>query len=138
MKKCNTCNTIKPIECFNRNKAKPDGLANKCKDCNREYLKNHYKSNKEYYSEKRERNRAEYKKKFYEFLKTKSCQVCGNSDIRVLEFDHVRDKKFNISAKMANMPLENLMSEISKCEILCANCHRIKTSNQLGWYKDLL
>lgn len=36
------------------------------------------------------------------------------------------------------MPLENLMAEIEKCDILCANCHRIKTAKQLGWYKDLI
>lgn len=138
MKFCTSCKTEKAFEEFNKNRAKPDGLSAKCKDCNKEYLKEHYQKNKEYYSDKRERNRDVYRKEFYEFLLTKSCQSCGVSDIRVLEFDHRSDKSFNISSKMANMPLKALMLEIEKCDILCANCHRIKTSKQLGWFKDLL
>jgi hypothetical protein len=64
-----------------------------------------------------------------EYLKTHHCVDCGNSDVRVLEFDHVRGRKeTNVSNIIRNgWKLERLISEIEKCEVRCCNCHRIIT-----------
>lgn len=64
-----------------------------------------------------------------DYLNLHSCIDCGNSDVRVLEFDHVRGKKLiSISHAVRNAWNENnLKEEMSKCEIRCANCHRIIT-----------
>ena len=66
------------------------------------------------------------------FLKGKSCVDCGNSDKRVLEFDHVRGiKEGHISHAVKNAwSIERLQKEIDKCEIRCCNCHRIVTINR--------
>lgn len=65
-----------------------------------------------------------------EYLKYHSCVDCGNSDLRVLEFDH-RDpsqKKFAISRKVSDgVSIETLVKEVAKCDVRCANCHRIRT-----------
>ena len=64
-----------------------------------------------------------------EYLKTHPCVDCGNSDIRVLEFDHVRGQKLgNVShAVHQTWSEEKLLNEIAKCEVRCCNCHRIAT-----------
>ncbi len=64
-----------------------------------------------------------------EYLQNHPCIDCGNSDIRVLEFDHVRGiKKGNISHAMREAwSIERLQLEIDKCEVRCCNCHRIVT-----------
>jgi len=54
----------------------------------------------------------------------------------VFEFDHLpgSEKANNVSwlAKMGRS-VEKLMAEIAKCEVVCANCHRIRThSGTLG------
>lgn len=61
-----------------------------------------------------------------------SCTDCGNSDKRVLEFDHVRGIKIgHISHAIKNAwSLDKLKLEIEKCEIRCCNCHRIVTINR--------
>jgi len=64
-----------------------------------------------------------------DYLRLHPCVDCGNSDVRVLEFDHVRGKKeTNVSNIIRNgWKLERLISEIEKCEVRCCNCHRIIT-----------
>ena len=64
-----------------------------------------------------------------DYLKTHPCVDCGNSDIRVLEFDHVKGQKVgNISHGVHRAwKVEKLIAEINKCEVRCCNCHRIIT-----------
>ena len=63
------------------------------------------------------------------YLKTHPCIDCGNSDIRVLEFDHVRGiKSGNISHSIRNnWSIDKIKEEIKKCEVRCCNCNRIVT-----------
>lgn len=60
------------------------------------------------------------------YLKEHPCLDCGESDIIVLEFDHVRGKKSSpISTAIRHCwSIEKLQKEIEKCEVRCANCHR--------------
>ena len=63
-----------------------------------------------------------------EYLRTHACVDCGETDLLVLEFDHLRDKKYNI-AEMINRDFTwaSILREIEKCEVVCANCHRRRT-----------
>jgi hypothetical protein len=56
------------------------------------------------------------------------CVKCGIDDYRLLDFDHIdpKTKTMHISRKL-NLPFETLLEEAKKCQLLCANCHRIKT-----------
>ena len=47
MKHCNRCNTSKPLNEFSKYKAAKDGLQAKCKECVKQYNKQHYQDNKE-------------------------------------------------------------------------------------------
>lgn len=63
------------------------------------------------------------------------CQYCGyDSNPRALQFHHTDpdSKEFNISQAYPNgyINWEEAKEEIKKCEILCANCHRIQTSKE--------
>jgi hypothetical protein len=59
------------------------------------------------------------------------CVDCGETDIRVLEFDHRRDKRGNVT-KLARdeCGIETLRAEVAKCEIRCGNCHRRRTRSE--------
>lgn len=53
------------------------------------------------------------------------CQRCGyNKCLRALEFHHLdpNEKDFGISTQL-NRDLDDLRKEISKCVLLCSNCH---------------
>jgi hypothetical protein len=54
------------------------------------------------------------------------CVDCGEMDLDVLDFDHVRGVKTdNVSSLVRRkVGIDKLQIEIEKCEVRCANCHR--------------
>ena len=70
------------------------------------------------------------KKLLPEYKVSKGCLHCGYSlSPYALDFDHLDPtiKKFDVSRRLCNGTLTSLFKEIRKCQVLCANCHRIKT-----------
>ena len=64
----------------------------------------------------------------FDVLSSSNCFDCGLDDIVVLEFDHLYDKSAEISQLVCGgYALETLRTEIAKCAIRCANCHRRQT-----------
>jgi hypothetical protein len=72
------------------------------------------------------------------YLESHPCVDCGESDRSVLEFDHLEDKSFNISRGFRDRPWSQVLAEIEKCEVRCANCHKLRTGRSRGWYQALL
>ena len=56
----------------------------------------------------------------------------------MLEFDHLRDKLFNIGPSLSRKSWDNIEAEMSKCEVVCANCHRRRTARRRGAFRVLL
>jgi hypothetical protein len=54
------------------------------------------------------------------------CSRCEESDPRCLVFHHTSDEKRTTVAQMVSdgRPRGEILSEIERCELLCANCHR--------------
>ena len=59
------------------------------------------------------------------------CKKCGSRDC--LEFDHIKkeDKSFNISDRLTDS-ISKVLKEISKCQLLCKNCHKEKNKKDNG------
>lgn len=134
MKKCKSCNKIKELSDFNKNKIKPDGLQGQCRECSNNNCKYHYNNNKKDYTSRNRDTRWKKRILLGQYLSNKKCKDCGTDDIRVLEFDHLKDKKFNISGSVYKYTWKKILKEIEKCDIVCANCHRIRTySRSVSW-----
>jgi|LakMenEpi03Aug12_release.lakeMendotaPanAssembly.Ray.scaffolds.fasta_scaffold691272_2 hypothetical protein len=138
-KKCSKCNEVKQLSEYNRHNKRKDGLQTYCKVCSRKKNTSYYKNNKHtqipIINEGR-RDRKERNRKFvFEYLMNHPCVDCGETDPRVLEFDHRGDKIANVSDLMkAVTSLEKIEIEINKCDVRCANCHRRKTSIDQNWF----
>lgn len=98
------------------------------------YAKARYKENPERYRAATRR----YKAKMYVqhqqrmvYLKSSPCADCnGKFPPECMDFDHIRgEKKFAISASIYLSP-ERIANELAKCELVCANCHRIRTKQR--------
>ena len=97
-KKCSSCKKYKFKWKYNKNRTKRDGLQHQCRPCQHEYhnkqwypknKKDRLKSVKKYKWERRQDN---YRRVIKEYF-VKGCVDCGESNVRVLEFDHVRGEK---------------------------------------------
>lgn len=94
-----------------------------------------YFENPEKQKEYAKRRRAENRKKLWLYLSEHSCIDCGETNPMKLDFDHVRgEKEFDLACATNNYGWTRIKKEIDKCEIRCANCHRVKTGNELGWW----
>jgi hypothetical protein len=69
----------------------------------------------------------------------RGCECCGyNAHPSALDFDHIDPvSKVRDIAQMHTTSIMQLTNEISKCQVLCANCHRIKT-HDLPVFEQLL
>ena len=99
-------------------------------------------SNKEYYKTQTGLRKKliieENKRKILIYLGSNVCVDCSESDIRVLEFDHVRGEKIRGVSQMISRGCswKTIEKEIAKCDVRCCNCHRKKTIETLGWYRN--
>jgi hypothetical protein len=74
----------------------------------------------------------------FAYLLTHPCVDCGKPDPVLLDFDHTRDKLANVSDLVAwRAPIAQLVTEMRKCEVRCANCHRRRTAKAGGWYRTV-
>jgi hypothetical protein len=140
-KYCSGCEQEKSFENFSF-KDKMKGTRQRwCKSCLATANRSHYKNHKQEYIDRattrNQRVIEENRKKLLEYLMQHPCVDCGNIDIRCLEFDHVRGTKISTIARMLGK-FENwnvIEAEIAKCEVRCANCHRIKTLERANLWR---
>lgn len=131
MKVCCSCRIAKSSDKFYSNKTKADGLQPSCIDCKKIYNQAHYKKDIEAYKKRNKahnaRSRAEFRLWMVE-LKSKPCTDCKETYHPCqMDFDHVRgEKEFEIG-QAACLSRERVEQEIQKCELVCANCHRLRT-----------
>jgi hypothetical protein len=156
-KKCAHCEEFKELTEFYKSKLYKDGFRSWCKLCcskqNAQYRKDHPdrmnkfrdKFNKqrpnyqkEYYQKigkKRETSKRLQNRNFLWSLKDKPCADCGiKYHPIVMDFDHLPQFKKNheISRLAKTGDKEAILAEIAKCELVCANCHRMRTLGRLN------
>ena len=116
MKKCTKCGASKSLDEYGFRTIKSVRYTrNECKPCRVEV---------------RKKIRLERREEFLVYKKTLSCVNCGHSDYRVLDFHHANDDKDKGVSELVQQgySMEKIMAEVSKCEVLCANCHRVEHS----------
>ena len=66
-------------------------------------------------------------------IKRAPCSDCKRYyPAAAMDFDHVRGEKVARISKLVDNGMGSaLLKELEKCELVCANCHRIRTHNRL-------
>lgn len=125
-KVCGKCKKEKYLDEFHKNSTKKDGLRSICKECSKEYHKQHYLNNIEKYKAKSQILRDFLKTFVNRYKQFKSCKICKEKRYWVLEFHHKDrlEKTDTINRFVTNGNFKLLKKEIRKCEVLCSNCHK--------------
>lgn len=140
-KHCWSCDTWFPrtAEYFHRDRTKSDGLHGSCKPCVRERKRKWQAGHLErlrIYSERHRHpngkplpfptiNRQADNTQYIWLVKERGCCIlCGEQRTESLMFHHrePKEKSFNLSEPKARA-LKDIKAEITKCDLLCANCH---------------
>ncbi len=137
MKTCTRCGETKPLCQFPPvRRSEPEKLQSWCRAC---FAEANAKNYPPYYARDHDRiiariaaQRDEIRRHVIQYLQMHPCVDCGCTDIVVLEFDHQGNKVADISTyAMGGRSWEVVKAEIDKCEVRCANCHRLRTAE--GW-----
>ena len=130
MKVCLKCNVNKSLDSFHKRKDVKDGRQAYCKPCRKEVSAKAYKGTSAKKSEQVKILRARNLEEMRSF-KSKPCADCGGSfHFAAMQFDHLPGfKKLGNVSMMLDKPIK-MREEIAKCEVVCANCHAIRTYNR--------
>lgn len=139
LRRCSRCRDFKPLAQFPFRDIRAGVRGHYCRHCQSTYRRGHYAAHKIDYIT-RAMTEAQLKREdslllLHEYLRVHPCVDCGETDIRVLEFDHTdpRSKTMAVTTMIGRRRWPTIMSEIHKCDVRCANCHRKRTARQQGW-----
>lgn len=140
-KRCRHCDTVKSVTSFYRRGTR---YRSECKECGKKKLRTYYQENETFRAKQNaasskgaKQRKAEKQAYVLEYLRERMCVDCGEQNLIVLQFDHHNDDKDdNVAYLMCNGgPLASLVREIEKCEVVCANCHIIRTARRANNYR---
>lgn len=133
LKVCSKCDEAKPLDEFYTRKYRPGhggGLYAHCKTCHKTGTVAHHKGAGKSVRRKNVKEYTVRRRVLLWQIKDTPCADCGGRfPPYVMDFDHKdpTQKEFTIAAYLNRVSLERLMAEVAKCDIVCANCHRIRT-----------
>lgn len=126
-KYCNSCAQVLPLTSFS-----PSG--NSCRECANKRSRAYYAKAKQDTNWIKQRNTRvaqdglEKKKKAVEYLGGKCLDCGGVFPSAVYDFHHLdpTEKEHNLGNLLRKKNFAEVEKELSKCVLLCANCHRIR------------
>ena len=132
MKTCTRCQTEKPDSAFFIKNKKTGLRRHHCQTCQRLYQTEwHAKNRKKHNAQIRIAGEARID--WVRSLKEKPCTDCKKVyHYCAMDFDHRPGEKkdFNLN-RVKTYSLKKLHAEIAKCDLVCANCHRIRTFKRI-------
>jgi len=96
--------------------------------------KRHYALNKQKYLVRNTKYRLAIRQFVQDIKEKNPCMDCGiQHPYYVMDFDHLDEslKLNDINYLASSGRIGALKKEIVKCEVVCANCHRMRTHNRL-------
>lgn len=136
--RCCACKDELPVDQFSFKNKKTGRRNTRCKACQKAYAAEHYKNNSDAYKVRATKSRPELRTRsraWVQAYKTGSpCTDCGGVfHHAAMDFDHIHPGKVANVAVLAaeGASLKKLRDEIAKCDLVCSNCHRIRTFKRM-------
>ena len=129
MKTCGRCGVLKPPDDFHLS-TRYDGRQPWCKECRREYDKRYWASRKDLRLEQKRAWKNGMAAWARDLKVDKPCADCGDTfHPAAMTWDHLpgTNKLGDVGNMVRRAGKERILAEISKCELVCANCHAVRT-----------
>lgn len=127
-KTCSKCKASKSISEFNFKHTASGLRQSYCKECGKGLTRNHYRNNKRQYLDRNVRSYMK-RRELVRQMKSRACADCGiQYPFYVMDFDHREgeSKEYELN-RIDRMTTWAILSEIKKCDVVCSNCHRVRT-----------
>jgi hypothetical protein len=132
-KRCGRCGRQLPIEAFNRAGSKRQHW---CRACFAAYFKSRGALHVEQVNNAKTVRRAAAREFIEDHLSINPCTDCGETDPVVLEFDHMLEKRDDLTRLVSEgFSTTALAREVRACEVVCVNCHRQRTATRARWLR---
>lgn len=132
VKRCSGCRAFKSLGEFHRAHVRNDGHQAYCKSCRKTY-------DSSYHQRVRARRLAQVRlrraqrKEWIRSLKSGPCTDCGTTyPPEAMEWDHLPGYvKLDDVTRLIFRSRRLILDEIAKCDLVCSNCHAIRTRLRL-------
>ncbi len=137
LRRCPRCNRERPLEAFAFRDAAHTRLQSYCRGCVNAAWREWYADDKNRRHHLnlvaiRRRKRIARNRAMIRALKDQPCADCGIAfPPEAMDFDHIGPKRSEISRLVYDSATDVLRAEAAECEVVCANCHRIRTVRRL-------
>jgi len=132
-KLCSKCRVLKPVVEFHRFRS---GRQAWCKHCRREYDAEYWRRTRIHRLRLRKKHRRKLVAWYRALKEGTPCSDCGGVfHHAAMQWDHLpgTTKRREVSNMvLTGFRRETILDEIAKCELVCANCHAVRTFNRLG------
>lgn len=141
---CRICKTSKHVDEFKKSTKRTCAVCYNIKFLHMKKITNPCVKKNNYSIEQKKKNsdainkrRDERRKFIYELLSKNGCAKCPCKDWRLLEFDHIdpKLKTGDVGRMIYKSSMRMLKLELTKCQILCPNCHRLTTMEMFGSWR---
>lgn len=132
---CGNCKQNKSISEFHR---RGEILQAWCKSCRKTFDAAYWKRNQEKRIQQCKIVRDNFRKWYRSLKESKPCMDCENIfPAECMHWDHKdRSKKSgNLGTLVSKGSKSLILKEIKKCDLVCANCHAIRTYTRKDWFK---
>lgn len=130
MKRCSKCHLDLDESQFHRKRK--NNRQSMCKDCRKIYIREHYQENRARYIKQIQATKAKNRQYVRDIKSSTPCADCGKYyPYWIMEFDHLHDKDFDMNMGIKVRGINQIKAEISKCDVVCSNCHKDRTYQRL-------
>lgn len=135
MKRCPRCGLTKALTEFHRNARRSDGHQSYCKSCRAQI--DHARYVRQRAAGTRRRNEFDVGRvAWLRSLKAgRPCHDCGRIFApEAMQWDHLPGAvKLGDVSTLRGRSKQEILDEITKCELVCTNCHILRTFTRAGW-----
>ena len=128
---CARCGQLKPLNEYHNSRT---GQFTYCRDCRNEYDRRYYKERGRAVRLARRRVWQDKARLWMADIKSGvPCVDCGQTfPVYVMHWDHLPEfqKVADVSVMVSSRTREAVLEELKKCELVCANCHVMRTVNR--------